>query len=199
MSRGNNRTNPNVDFYFSKEKKWHKELEMLREIILDCELTEVLKWGVPSYTLEESNIVLLHVFKDYCAILFFKGALLKDASGILVQQTKNTQAARQIRFTSVEQIAKMKARLKAYIVEAINVEKAGLKVDFKATSEFEMPEEFQNRLDESAALKNAFFALTPGRQRAYLLHFSAAKQSKTRHARVEKYAQQILAGKGLDD
>ncbi|MEO8376760.1 MAG: YdeI/OmpD-associated family protein, partial [Candidatus Sumerlaeota bacterium] len=164
-----------------------------------CGLTEELKWGVPCYTLENTNIVLIHAFKDYYAFLFFKGALLKDPKNILIQQTKNVQAARQIRFTSVAEVVKLKSALKAYIQDAIGVEKSGLKVELKKTAEFEMPEEFRMRLDKSPALKKAFGALTPGRQRAYLLHFSSAKQSKTREARVEKCAPQILKGKGLDD
>lgn len=191
--------NPKVDFYFSKSKKWQKELEQLRKIVLDCGLTEELKWGVPCYTLQKSNIVLIHVFKEYCALLFFKGALLNDANGILVQQTKNVQAARQIRFTNVQEIVKMKAILKAYIYEAIEVEKAGLKVDLKPTAEFAIPVEFKQALDKKPALKTAFHALTPGRQRAYLLYFAAARQPKTRESRVEKYIPQILKGKGLDD
>ena len=192
-------TNPAVDFYFGKDKKWHAETSKLRTIVLGCELTEELKWGVPCYTLEDNNIVLIHTFKEYCALLFFKGALLKDAKGILVQQTKNTQAARQIRFKSVQEIDQMKSVVKTYIAEAIKVEKAGLKVDFKKTEEFAMPEEFQEKLDKQPALKAAFEALTPGRQRGYLLYFSAAKQSKTRVARVEKCLPKILDGKGLDD
>lgn len=191
--------NPNVDFYFIKAKKWQEEMELLRTIALDCGLTEELKWGVPCYTFEKSNIVLIHAFKDYCAFLFFKGALLKDTKGILIQQTENVQAARQVRFTSVQQIAKMKAVLKNYIYEAIEIEKAGLKVPLKKATEFSIPEEFQNKLNKSSALKTAFYALTPGRQRAYLLYFSAAKQSQTRESRVEKYTPQILKGKGLDD
>ncbi len=191
--------NPKVDFYFSKAKNWQKELEQLRMIILDCGLTEDLKWGVPCYRLQESNIVLIHVFKEYCALLFFKGALLNDAHGILIQQTKNVQAARQVRFTNVREIVKMAAILKAYIYEAIEVEKAGLKVTLKKTTEFKIPEEFQNKLDKTPALKTAFNALTPGRQRAYILYFSAPKQSKTRESRVEKYMQQIIDGKGLND
>ena len=194
-----NNTNPKVDFYFIKEKKWQEELKKLRTIILDCQLTEELKWGVPCYTFQKSNIVLIHVFKEYCAILFVKGALLKDANGILIQQTENVQAARQIRFTNVQEIVEMETILKAYIYEAIEVEKAGLKVNYKKTTEFSIPDEFQNKLDENPALKTAFYALTPGRQRAYLLYFSAPKQSKTREARVEKYMQQILNGKGLND
>ncbi len=191
--------NPKVNFYFSKAKKWQEELEQLRMIILDCGLTEELKWGVPCYTFKKSNIVLIHVFKEYCALLFFKGALLNDANGILVQQTENVQAARQIRFTSVQEIAERGAIVKAYIYEAIEVEKAGLQVDFKKTTEFTVPEEFQKKLDENPALKTAFDALTPGRQRAYILYFSAPKQSKTRESRVEKCMQQIFNGKGLND
>jgi len=194
-----NRMNPKVDFFFSKAKKWQEEFEKLRMIILDCGLTEELKWGVPCYTFQKSNIVLLHGFKEYCALLFFKGALLQDTNGILIQQTKNVQAARQIRFTDIREIVKMKTILKAYIKEAIEVEKAGLKMDYKKTSEFAIPEEFQNKLDKIPALKRAFAALTPGRQRAYVLYFSAPKQSKTRESRVEKCMQQILKGKGLDD
>ena len=191
--------NPKVDFYFSKAKQWQDELEKLRAIVLDCGLTEELKWGAPCYTFQKSNIVLIHVFKEYCALLFFKGALLNDARGILVQQTKNVQAARQIRFTRVREIVKLRPILKAYIHEAIEVEKAGLNVALKKTTEFDIPEEFQNRLDKTPALKTAFHALTPGRQRAYLLYFSAPKQSKTRASRIDKCMQQILNGKGLDD
>ena len=191
--------NPKVDFYFDKAKQWHKELEQLRSIVLDCGLTEELKWGVPCYTFENRNIVLIHVFKEYCALLFFKGALLNDTNGILVQQTENVQAGRQIRFTNAREIAKMKAILKAYIYEAIEVEKAGLKVSFKKSSELIFPEEFQKKLDKIPALKAAFDALTPGRQRAYNLYFSAPKQSKTRESRVEKCMKQILNGKGLND
>jgi uncharacterized protein YdeI (YjbR/CyaY-like superfamily) len=194
-----NRTNPKVDFYFSKAKKWQDELLKLRTIVLDCQLTEELKWGCPCYAFQKSNIVLIHVFKEYCAILFFKGALLNDPNGILVQQTKNTQAARQIRFTNVREIVEMEAILKAYIHEAIEAEQSGLKVKLKKTAEFIVPEEFQKKLDENLALKTAFAALTPGRQRAYILYFSAPKQSKTRFSRVEKCMQQILDGKGLDD
>jgi uncharacterized protein YdeI (YjbR/CyaY-like superfamily) len=191
--------NPNVDGFLKKTKKWRTEFEKLRMVCLDSGLTEELKWGKPCYTFQESNIVLIHGFKDYCALLFFKGALLKDPKGILVQQTENVQAARQIRFTNVRQIKEMEPILKAYIEEAIEVEKAGLEVDYKKTSEFVIPEEFQNRLDESPALKTAFAALTPGRQRGYILYFSAAKQSKTRESRIEKCVQQILNGKGLND
>jgi uncharacterized protein YdeI (YjbR/CyaY-like superfamily) len=191
--------NPKVDVFLSKAKKWQEEFEKLRMIILDCQLTEELKWGVPCYTFQKSNIVLIHGFKEYCALLFFKGALLSDANGILIQQTENVQAARQIRFTNVREIVKMETVLKAYINEAIEVEKAGLKVNFKKTTEFINPEEFQKKLDENPALKTAFDALMPGRQRAYIFYFSASKQSKTRESRVEKCVQQILNGKGLDD
>jgi uncharacterized protein YdeI (YjbR/CyaY-like superfamily) len=191
--------NPKVDFYFTKVKNWQEEIRNLRMIVLDCGLTEELRWGVPCYRFREANIVLIHVFKEYCAVLFFKGALLNDAKGILVQQTKNVQAARQVRFTSVHEIAKMKPVLKAYIYEAIEVEKAGLKVKFKKPAEFTMPEEFQKKLKEIPDLNIAFKALTPGRQRAYLLHFSTPKQSTTRESRVEKCMQQILNGKGLND
>jgi len=191
--------NPKVDVYLSKTKKWQEELEKLRMIILDCQLTEELKWGLPCYTFQKSNIVLIQVFKEYCALLFFKGALLNDANGILFKIGKNTQAGRQIRFTNVREIVEMETILKAYIYEAIEVEKAGQKVNFKKTAEFIIPEEFQNKLDEIPALKTAFDALTPGRQRAYILYFSAPKQSKTRESRVEKCMQQILNGKGLND
>ncbi len=191
--------NPKVDFYFIKSKKWQKELEQLRKIVLECALAEELKWGVPCYTFEESNIVLIHTFKEYCALLFFKGALLKDTSGILIQQTENVQAARQIRFADVKEIVKMAAIIKAYIYEAIEVEKAGLKVNLKKTKEFNTPEEFQNKLDKNPALKTAFKALTPGRQRGYLLYFSAPKQSKTRESRIEKCMPQIFDRKGLND
>jgi uncharacterized protein YdeI (YjbR/CyaY-like superfamily) len=191
--------NPKVDFYFNKAKKWQEEIGKLRNVVLDCGLTEELKWGVPCYTFQKSNIVLIHVFKEYCALLFFKGALLNDANGILVQQTKNVQAARQIRFINVREIVKLKPVLKAYIYEAIEVEKAGLKVPRKKTKEFDIPREFQNKLNKNPALKKAFKALTPGRQRGYLLHFSAPKQSKTRESRVEKSMPQILNGKGLND
>jgi uncharacterized protein YdeI (YjbR/CyaY-like superfamily) len=191
--------NPKVDEYLRKAKKWQEEFEKLRMIILDCGLTEELKWGHPCYTFQKRNIVLIHGFKEYCALLFFKGALLKDAKGILIQQTKNVQAARQIRFTNVREIVKTQPILKAYIYEAIEVEKAGLKVNYKKTSEFIIPEEFQNELDKIPALKTAFNALTPGRQRAYIFYFSQPKQSKTRASRVEKCIPQILNGKGLND
>lgn len=191
--------NPKVDFYFSKDNKWQKELEKLRTITLACGLNEKLKWGCPCYTFEDRNIVLIHVFKEYCALLFFKGALLNDPNGILVQQTKNVQSARQIRFTSVREIVEKVSVLKAYIYEAIEVERAGLKVKLKTTAEYKVPEEFQKKLDKNRALKAAFEALTPGRQKAYIFYFSAAKQSKTRESRVEKYLPKILSGKGLED
>nr|WP_193580884.1 YdeI family protein [Paenibacillus aceris] len=191
--------NPKVDEYLSKAKKWKEESEKLRSIVLDCELTEEFKWMHPCYTFQNKNIVLIHGFKEYCALLFHKGALLQDAHGILIQQTENVQAARQIRFTNVQEITAMETILKAYIYEAIEVEKAGLEVNFKKNTEYTIPEEFQNKLDEIPALKTAFEALTPGRQRAYLLYFSEPKQSKTRESRVEKYMPQILNGKGLND
>jgi uncharacterized protein YdeI (YjbR/CyaY-like superfamily) len=189
--------NPKVDAYLSKAKKWREEMGKLRTILLDCQLTEELKWGHPCYTFQKSNVVIIGAFKEYCSLSFFKGALLNDLNGRLIQPGENTQAVRQIRFTNVREIAEMEPILKAYIYEAIEVEKAGLKVDFKETSEFTIPEEFQNKLDEIPALKTAFDALTPGRQREYILYFSSAKQSKTRESRVEKYTQQILDGKGL--
>lgn len=191
--------NPKVDFFFTKAKQWKKEFEAMRAIALDCNLTEELKWGQACYTFENKNIVLIHGFKEYCAFLFFKGALLKDPKNILIQQTKNVQAARQISFTNVGEITKLKATLKSYIYEAVAVEEAGLKVAFKKTSDVEVPEEFQNKLDKKPALKKAFDALTPGRQRAYLFYFGSAKQSKTREARIEKYLPKIMEGKGLDD
>lgn len=193
------KTNPKVDFYFNKAQKWQKEIKKLRSIVLDCGLAEQLKWGCPCYTFQNSNIVLIHVFKEYCALLFFKGALLHDTNGILIQQTKNVQSARQIRFNNVKDIVEMESILKSYIHQAIEVEQSGIKVNYKKTSDFAIPEEFQKRLDKNRALKNAFDALTPGRQRAYLFYFSQAKQSKTRESRVEKYIPQILKGKGLDD
>lgn len=194
-----NSTNPKVDAFIRNAQKWQEEFKQLRSIVLDCQLTEELKWGVPCYSYENKNIVLIHGFKEYCAILFVKGALLKDTIGILIQQTENVQAARQIRFTSADEIVEMEPVLKAYIHQAIEVEKAGLTVDYKATTEFNMPAEFQKKLAEAPALKTAFESLTPGRQRAYLLYFSAPKQSKTRELRIEKCVQQILNGKGLND
>lgn len=191
--------NPKVDFFFTQATKWKKEFEELRKIILDCDLVEELKWGQPCYTFEKNNIVLIHGFKEYCALLFFKGALLKDPKGILVQQTENVQSARQVRFTNIRDIVKLKSTLKAYIYEAVEVEEKGLKVNFKKTSDFKIPEEFQTKLNKLPALKKAFTALTPGRQRAYIFYFSQAKQSKTREARVEKYIPKILEGKGLED
>lgn len=193
------KTNPKVDWYFKKAEKWRDEVAKLRTIILGSGLTEELKWGHPCYTLDGSNIVLIHDFKDYCAILFMKGALLKDPKGILVQQTANVQSARQVRFASVKDVTKLEKAVKAFIKEAIAVEKSGVKVPMKKTSEFNMPDEFQQRLDGMPALKTAFEALTPGRQRGYLLHFSSAKQAKTREARIEKYIPQILDGMGIDD
>ncbi len=191
--------NPKVDFYFSKANKWQEEIRELRKIVLDCGLTEELKWGCPCYTFQKSNVVLIHVFKEYCAFLFFKGVLLNDPNGILIQQTKNVQTGRQIRFTNTREIVEMEPILKAYIFEALEVEKAGLKVELKKPAEYKIPEEFQKKLDKISVLKTAFSALTPGRQRAYILHFSAPKQSKTRETRVEKCMQQILNGKGLND
>jgi len=194
-----NNMNPKVDEFLSTAEQWQEEYEQLRRIVLDCDLTEEFKWMHPCYTFHGSNIVLIHGFKEYCALLFHKGALLNDPEGVLVRQTENVQAARQIRFTNVQEIVEMEAILKAYIHEAIEVEKAGLEVDFKKTKEYDVPEEFQEKLDENPDLKAAFEALTPGRQRGYLLHFSGAKQSKTRASRVEKCLPKILDGKGLND
>jgi len=193
------RMNPKVDIILSKARKWQEEMVKLRMIILDCGLTEELKWGKPCYTFQKSNIVIIQGFKEYFALLFFKGALLNDVNGILIKMGENTQAGLQIRFTNVREIVEMKSILKTYIYEAIEVEKAGLKVNFKKNTELIFPEEFQNKLDEKPALKTAFEALTPGRQRAYNLYFSAPKQSKTRESRIEKCMQQILIGKGLND
>ena len=194
-----NGMNPKVEFFFHKAEKWQDEYEKLRMIVLDCGLTEELKWGCPCYTFQKGNIVLIHVFKEYCALLFFKGALLQDTNGILIQQTENVQAGRQIRFTTIREIIELEPILKAYIYEAIEVEKAGLVVSFKKHDEYTIPEELQHKFEEIPALKTAFEALTPGRQRAYMLHFSSPKQSKTRESRVEKCVEQILNGKGLDD
>lgn len=191
--------NPKVDAFLDRSEKWQEEFEKLRMIVLDCGLTEELKWGVPCYAYQGGNIVLIHGFKEYCALLFFKGALLPDPNGILVQQTENVQAARQIRFTSLREITKMESILKAYVFEAIEIEKSGLEVVFKKTKEFDMPEEFREKLDKDPALKTAFEGLTPGRQRGYLPYFSSAKQAKTRISRIEKYVPQILDGKGLED
>lgn len=195
----NSKMNPKVDEFLTKAKKWKEEYETLRKIVLDCELTEDFKWLNPCYTFEKKNIVLMHGFKEYCALLFPKGSLLQDSHGILIQQTENVQGARQIRFTNVQEIAEKEAVLKAYIYEAIEVEKAGLKVKSKKPEELIIPEELQYKFDEIPALKTAFTTLTPGRQRAYILHFSAAKQSKTRESRVEKCIPNILNGKGLND
>jgi uncharacterized protein YdeI (YjbR/CyaY-like superfamily) len=191
--------NPKVDSVLAKEKKWQEEFKKLRQIILSCKLTEELKWGQPCYTLQDKNVVLIHGFKEYCAILFMKGALLKDPEGILIQQTENVQAARQLRFASLKEITKLAPVIKAYVLEAMEIEKAGLKVSLKETAEYSIPEEFQARLDDIPALRSAFEALTPGRQRAYLYFFSQPKQSKTREARVQKHLQRILDGKGIDD
>ncbi len=193
-----NRTNPKVDGFLAKAKKWNEEFRKLRTIVLACGLTEDLKWRLPCYTLSDSNIVIIQGFKDYCALMFFKGALLKDAKGILVTPGA-TQAARQVRFTGLPEIVKLEPTLKAYIREAMEVERAGLKVSLKRTSDFAIPEEFKSSLDASPALKAAFYALTPGRQRQYIFYFSQPKQSQTREARVEKYVRQILKGKGLND
>nr|WP_293834514.1 DUF1801 domain-containing protein [uncultured Arsenicibacter sp.] len=191
--------NPNVDFFFNKATKWQDEYEKLRQITLSCGLTEELKWGVPCYTYQQHNVTLIHGFKEYCALLFTKGALLHDAEGLLIQQTENVQAARQLRFTSLKQILELEPTIKAYLFEAIEVERAGLNVTLKKLEEYAVADEFREKLDQNAALKAAFEALTPGRQRAYLLHFSAPKQSKTRTARVEKSIPDILNGKGLND
>jgi uncharacterized protein YdeI (YjbR/CyaY-like superfamily) len=191
--------NPRIDAFLSRETKWRKEFEKLRKIILGCGLNEDLKWGQPCYAFEGGNVVLMHGFNEYCALLFMKGVLLKDAKGILIQQTENVQAARQIRFKNLQEITGMEKTLKAYILEAIAVEKAGLKVKMKAAADFKMPDEFKVKLDKTPALKSAFHALTPGRQKGYLLYFSSAKQAKTREARVEKCVPQILKGKGLED
>ena len=197
--------NAKVDEYINKAKKWHNEFEKLRSIVLECNLNEELKWGVPCYTYsnlvekKQQNIVLIHGFKEYCALLFMKGALLNDSNGILIQQTENVQGGRQIRFTSLEEIEEQEAILKAYIFEAIEVEKAGLKVAIKPHADYVIPEEFQLKIDKNQALKTAFESLTPGRQRAYILHFSGSKQAKTREARIENYMQRILIGKGLND
>ena len=191
--------NDKVDAFLGRAKNWRDEFAHLRAIILDCDLAEDFKWGQPCYTLDGQNVVLMHGFKEYCALLFFKGALLKDPKGILIQQTANVQAARQIRFTGAQEIAKLEKVLKTYIRNAIELEKSGAKVEFKKTTEFSWPEEFERKVGDMPALRTAFEALTPGRQRAYLLHFSSAKQAKTRESRIEKCVPHILDGKGLDD
>ncbi len=191
--------NPKVDFYFNKAGKWQEEITLLRNIVLDSGLTEELKWGCPCYTLQKRNVVLIHVFKEYCALLFFKGALLKDAKGILIRQTENVQSARQIRFTGIREITELEPMLKKYVHEAVEVEEAGLKVELKKMADYNVPKEFQQKLDGSTALKTAFDALTPGRQRGYLFYFSQPKQTKTREVRIEKCMPQILNGKGLND
>ncbi len=191
--------NQKVDWFFQKDTKWQQEFQLLRTIVNDCGLMEELKWGVPCYTFDNNNVVLIHGFKDYCALLFHKGVLLKDTDGLLIQQTKNVQSARQLRFTSLQEITDLKPTIKAYIFEAVEVEKSGLEVKMKKTAEFEMPEEFQSALDNNSDLKTAFYALTPGRQRGYLLYFAQAKQSKTREARIEKCTEKIFKGEGLND
>lgn len=194
-----NGINPKVNWYFEKAEKWRDEITLLRQILLGCELVEELKWGCPCYARDGNNIVLIHTFKEYCAVLFFKGALLEDPRGLLVQQTRNVQSARQMRFTSVRDLAGREAALKAFVRQAIKIEQAGLKVEMKKTADFDMPAEFQARLAESAPLREAFAALTPGRQRAYLLFFSSAKRADTRMARIDKCAPKILEGLGLND
>jgi len=191
--------NPKVDEYLDKAKKWQDELIKLREIVLDCQLVEELKWKVPCYTINGKNIVLIHAFKEYCALLFMKGSLLNDSKNILFQQTDNVQSGRQIRFTNIQEIIDLETDLKAYIFEAIEVEKAGLKIEYKKTEDFEIPEEFKTVLNENQEIKAAFERLTPGRQKGYLLHFSGTKQSATRCSRIENSIDRILKGKGLND
>ena len=191
--------NSKVNWYFDKAENWHEEIKLLRNIILDCQLSEELKWGVPTYTYNKSNVVLIHTFKEYCAILFPKGVLLKDKNKVLIQQTENVQSARQMRFTNIKEVEELKQTITDYIFEACEVEDRGLKVELKKTADYKIPEEFQLKLDDNQALKSAFETLTPGRQRAYLFYFSQAKQSKTRTARVEKYLDKILQGKGIED
>ena len=194
-----NKTNPKVDFFFDKAKQWQEEYKELRTIILDCDLTEELKWGVPCYTFEKKNVVLIHGFKEYCALLFHKGVLLKDTHNILIQQTENVQSARQIRFTHLQEIIDLEQTIKAYIFEAVEVEKAGFEVKMKKTSEYNMPEELKLALENNSELASAFKSLTPGRQRGYILHFSQPKQSKTRESRIDKCTPKILKGEGLND
>ena len=191
--------NSEVDWFFTKSSKWQEEYSELRMLVLDCGLTELLKWGCPCYTVEKSNVVLIHGFKDYCALLFMQGALMNDTKGLLIQQTANVQSARQLRFKNIEEILERKSIIKSYLKEAIRIDTAGLKVELKKTTEYAIPDEFQKVLDTMPELKDAFYSLTPGRQRGYLLYFSSAKQIKTREARIEKYVQQILDGKGLED
>jgi uncharacterized protein YdeI (YjbR/CyaY-like superfamily) len=191
--------NPQLDHFFQNATQWKREMEELREIALDCNLMEEEKWGVPCYTFSKGNILIIHGFKEYCALNFFKGALLQDTDGILVQQTENSQASRQIRFTNLKEISEKAAILKAYIFEAIEIEKAGLKIDYKKVEDFSIPEELIQKWTEDPTIKTAFDKLTPGRQKAYLLHFSDSKQSKTRLARIEKNMPRILNGKGLND
>lgn len=191
--------NPKVDWFFEKEEKWKSEVKELRKIVLECHLTEDLKWGCPCYTYEKKNIVLIHVFKEYCAFLFFKGALMKDPKKILIQQTENVQSARQVRFTGLKEIKSLEADLKAYIFDAVEVEESGKKVELKKTKEYPVPEELTAKFQENSALEKAFGSLTPGRQRAYILHFSQPKQAKTRESRIEKCTPDILEGKGLND
>ncbi|HPI55586.1 MAG TPA: YdeI/OmpD-associated family protein [Chitinophagaceae bacterium] len=191
--------NPNVDWFFEKKTKWQTAYQVLREIVLSTHVVEELKWGCPCYTFNKANVVLIHGFKDYCALLFMKGAIMKDPKNLLIQQTENVQSSRQIRFTHVDEIRQQKTIIKAYVKEAIAIEKAGLSVELKKTTEYKIPEEFEAALQEMEELKIAFNSLTPGRQRAYLLYFSSAKQAKTRNERIEKYIPQILDGKGLHD
>ena len=188
-----------VNWYFDKDTKWQKEYQKLRAIILDCGITEELKWGWPCYTFKTNNIVLIHGFKEYCALLFHKGVLLNDTNNILIQQTENVQAARQIRFTNLDENNELEQTIKAYVVEAIEVEKANLNVEFKKTKEYTIPDEFQKTLNDNPDLKTAFEALTSGRQRGYLLHFTQPKQTKTRQSRIEKCMTKILNGEGLND
>jgi uncharacterized protein YdeI (YjbR/CyaY-like superfamily) len=191
--------NPKVDAFLSKAQNWQEEMELLRTIILDCGLEEDLKWGKPCYSFQNTNFVIIQPFKEYYSLLFFNGALLNDTNNILIKPGENTQAGRQVRFNNLQELKKLKSTLKSYIYKAIEIEKSGLKVVPKPKAAYPIPDEFQSRLDAMPALKKAFEALTPGRQRAYLMHFAAAKQSKTREARVESYLQKILSGKGISD
>ena len=191
--------NPKVDAFLDSSERWQKEMKILRKIVLDCNLTEELKWGVPCYTVNKNNVVLIHAFKEYCALLFIKGSLLSDSHSILIQQTENVQAGRQVRFTHIDQITEQEAILKAYIFEAVEIEKAGMKVVFKKTSDYQLPEELTTKFNEIPQFKTAFEALTPGRQRAYIFYFSQARQAKTRETRIENCIPKILMGKGLND